>query len=165
MREPAAFAIISLLNTLYERCNIDENSALLVDHLVRNIVIPTVFVEVNKNKKIVVGELNAEQIAIALSIQSHAHFHKKALPWPLNRAIVTKENMPTLAPALSATSSVAYPRTHVVWDVLWSYLSENSGEDQRGKSSVRKLRESCQLQGGSASSIVESLVELRESIG
>ena len=159
MREPAAFAIISLLNTLYERCNIDENSALLVDHLVRNIVIPTVFVEVNKNKKIVVGELNAEQIAIALSIQSHAHFHKKALPWPLNRAIVTKENMPTLAPALSATSSVAYPRTHVVWDVLWSYLSENSGEDQRGKSSVRKLRESCQLQGGSASSIVESLVE------
>ena len=159
MREPASFAIISLLSTLYERCDFDETSAQLVDHLVRNIVIPNVFVEPNKNKKIYVGDFNAEQIAIALNIQSNAHLHKKTLPSPLNRAVVTKENMPILAPAFSATSSVAYPRTHVVWDVMWSYLSENVVEDQKGKLSVRKLRENCQLQGGSASSIVEELVE------
>ena len=159
MREPASFAIISFLNTFYERSSTCELSSKIVDHLVREIVIPTVFVEPSKKHKSFVGQLNAEQIAIGLSIQGKAHLHKEKLPSPLDRAIMTKDSMPALASALSATSAVAYPRTHVVWDVIWSYLSEASDKAQNGRPPIRYLRDVCPVDGGSASGMVEAMVE------
>jgi len=147
MREPTAHGIITLMNSLYDSGSSDD-SKLVLDHLVRKAIVPGLFTGKG------LESLNAEQIAVAVSIQSHDDFFDSKLPAPLDQAIISSATILTLADALSATSSVVHPRMHVVWDVLWLYLTEETEENER----VRSLCESCPISDESATKVVEALM-------
>ena len=148
MREPTAHGIITLMNSLYDAGSSDQSKAVL-DNLVRGVVVPKLFASK------AVDHFTAEQIAVAVSIQSHHEFFQGELPSPLDQAIVSSATIPTLVESLSATSSVVHPRMHVLWDVLWLFLSEETKENSR----IRTLRESCPISDESASRVVEALMK------
>jgi hypothetical protein len=157
MREPAAHAIGMLLNSFYAVCSIDADAVKVVDHLVVEIVVPEFFQNgdnssTDSKSTAVLSSYSAEQIAMALNIQTHVHLHSKALPAPINKPILTVENLAVTAAALSETSVVTQPRTHLVWDAFTSFITESLGT--RKNVEVRKLREGCPI----GSDIVHDLV-------
>ena len=135
MREPAAHALCILLNSLYDAA--DSDSALPVAQaVVESVIVPQLLLvdhDVNNDNSNadaqrleLLSKFSAEQLAVAIHIQSHA---TQELPFPLDEPVLTKTTLPHLAPALCATSAVTQPRTHLVWDVLWEYLTENSSDN------------------------------------
>lgn len=148
MREPTSHGIITLMNSLYESGNSDDCKVVL-NHLVKQAIVPKLFAGKG------VDSMNAEQIAVALSIQMHDGFFDSELPSPLNQAIISSATIPTLVDALSATSSVVHPRIHVVWDVLWLFLTEETKENGR----VRTLCQSCPISEENGSKIVKALIQ------
>lgn len=151
MREPTAFAIITLLDTYYDLSPQSEAVA-VVKHLVSQVVVPAMFAEFE------VADLSAEQIAIAVNIQSQGDVHKMKRPTKLGDDILTKENVPLMSKALGATSKVAYPRAHVVWDVIWSNLTTPKEQKRtKGEPVIRVLRESGSK--GIIAAIVEYVIQ------
>jgi hypothetical protein len=148
MREPTAHGIITLLNSFYDAGSLDDAKVVL-DHLVRKAIVPKLFAGKG------LDSLTAEQIAVAVSIQSHMDFFDSELPSPLDQAIASSATIPILVDALGATSSVVHPRMHVVWDVFWLLLTEEAAENAR----VRTLSESCPVSDESASEVVKALMQ------
>ncbi|KAI2504618.1 DNA polymerase phi [Fragilaria crotonensis] len=156
MREPTAFAIINLLDSYYDLCPRPE-AVDIVNDIVSEVVVPELLSDVE------VSEYTAEQIAIAVNIQSQALDHGMSLPARLSTVVLSKSTVPLMAKALSATSTVSQPRMHAVWDVIWClYLSVPKDPEARplkGKPVTRILRKKLPGCSDSAQDIVEALVE------
>lgn len=156
MREPTAFAIINLLDSYFDLCPQPE-AVNIVKHLVVEVVVP----ELLSGTEIV--EYTAEQIAIAVNIHCQAQQHGMTLPAGHTTVVLSKENVPILAKALSATSVVSQPRMHAVWDVIWClYLTvpkDPNIKPHKGRPVTRILRQTLPGCSDSAQDIVEALVE------
>ena len=165
MREPAAHAVGTLLNSFYAICSESSEAVRIVDHLVNNVVVPEVLAQGDLAAD-TEGSLNplfatysAEQIALALSIQSNISFHPRGLPEPIDQAVLTKETMPSVAAALGETSTVTYPRTHLVWDVLCSFISDPVEDKSRNNVDVRMMKPTCPVSSESVHDLLEALIE------
>jgi hypothetical protein len=156
MREPTAFAIITMLDSYYALCPQSE-AVNVVTHLVSEVVFPEMIADCE------LAEYSAEQIAIALNIQSQAFENDLKIPAKLNVPVLSKESIPLLAKALGATSIVSHPRAHVVWDVIWCpYLTtqkDPKAKPSKGKPVLRILREELPVCEDSARDLVVSLVQ------
>lgn len=148
MREPAAHGITTLLRPFCEA----TSKKSVAKHLVEKVVIPKVLLmssigdEGEKDHATLVGSFCAEQLGIALFVQSQSVFDSRAMPFPLNHGIMSKETVEVCAQALGETSVVVQPRMHFVWDSLWNYLThpmEKSGKRNVKEPEKRVLRESC----------------------
>jgi DNA polymerase phi len=141
IREPAAHAICTLLasfcNSTGSASDASSESMQAIAHgLIQQVVIPQLLQkgdhagrthEHAKDATLkVLASFSAEQVAIALFIQNQNRSDLSSLPSPLNVPIVTKATLPILSLALSETSSVTYPRTHLVWDTLLLYITEST---------------------------------------
>jgi hypothetical protein len=137
MREPAAHGIVSVLSLFFESNN--SNSQLIAQHLIEEVVVPKILIIMQDKKneesdfQILMQSYCAEQVGIGAYIQSQSK--SEDLPFPLDQPIVSIQTLPWIGQALSETSVIVQPRTHFVWDTLWSYLTEkvvneNSLEDK-----------------------------------
>jgi len=155
MREPAAHAIGTILNTFYDLAAHDENAKKIAQHLVTEQVIPRLLQD--EAGSIGLESYSAEQIAVAAIIQSHT---SDGLPSPLDKPVISADTIPVIAKTLEDTSSVAQPRMHLVWDAIWTFITE---PNQQKKNNPQKLgwrttREDPLLDGDSTSDITELLV-------
>eukprot|EP00934_Nitzschia_sp_Nitz4_P008977 Nitzschia sp. Nitz4//scaffold2_size372955//41768//45868//NITZ4_000365-RA/size372955-processed-gene-0.8-mRNA-1//1//CDS//3329546602//8967//frame0 len=167
MREPAAHGITTLLK-LFLDSKSDEHKA-ISKRIVEEVVLPELLRKDSTGEtgssdhSALIGSFCAEQIGIVLFIQSYASSQSKKLPFPLNQPIATSQSMPGLAQALSETSVVVTPRTHFVWDALWSYLSEPQGQTaSKGNMKngvVRVLRPTIPHGNESAAEVLASIVK------
>ena len=126
MREPAAHGIISVLSLFFESGN--TNSQLIAQQLIEEVVVPKILIIMQDKKneesdfQILMQSYCAEQVGIGAYIQSQSK--SEDLPFPLDQPIVSIQTLPWIGQALSETSAIVQPRTHFVWDTLWSYLTE-----------------------------------------
>jgi hypothetical protein len=170
MREPAAHGITTLLNSFYSAGNITECKQ-VVESILREVVLPKILlVDGTGNEPesmqfpSLLASYSAEQIAIAATIQSHIDFHENDLPAPLDKPVLSTVSMPLIAQALCETSIVVQPRTHFVWDAIWSFLTKN--EESEGSSSSQKqqpelrLRQRCPVGDESALDVLDALISL-----
>jgi hypothetical protein len=167
MREPAAHGIATLLNSFYKGSQ-TKRCMKVVKHLVEQIVIPRILQvdgdgEKSKLKHSPLLETySAEQIAIAAHIQSHVQFHPSGLPFPLDRPVVSTASLPLIGQSLSETSSVVQPRTHFVWDAIWSFLTESEdspdAKPSKTKEAVNKLRQQCPVGDDNAVDVVNAII-------
>ena len=161
IREPAAHGITTLLKLFYDG-KVREDCNKIVHHLVEHVVVPKVLAkddESNHNK--LLESYCAEQIGIASYIQSQVHVHDDGLPFPLDKPILSSETVPLIGQALSDTSVVVQPRTHFVWDTVWSYLTETHQQQKtKNAPSQRRLRAKCPVGGGSTVDVIEALVRV-----
>lgn len=148
MREPTAHGIITLMNSFYNSGHSDYTKVVL-DDLVKQSIVPNLFAGKG------LDSFTAEQVAVAVNIQSHLDLHESELPFPLNEAVISSQTIPILVGALGATSSVVHPRMHVVWDVLWVFLTEEAEENER----IRTLQQACPFSDESAIGMVEALMK------
>lgn len=158
MREPASHAIGTLLGSFYAVCKESRDSIKIVDRLVEQLV--TDFLNVTgepDDDRPAVARLSAEQIAVALNIQSHVKCHSKGLPVPLTDPVLTTESMNHVADALCETSSVTQPRTHLVWDAIIDYISIPVDDSSP---IVRKMCEKCPVGDESVSDLLESIMRV-----
>jgi len=124
MREPSSHALMELLSALSD--DADSSAKLIVD-ITNNVIIPSFLLPKKENStdwEHWLKTLSAEQIAVALYLQTHTKMKK--LDYPLNNPVITVESIPTLVPALAATSCVVYPRCHAAWNTLWMHLTEKT---------------------------------------
>ena len=125
MREPAAHAVCTSLTALFGSTNNPKAATKLACHAIEQSVVP-LFFEKGEAK---VSSLSAEQIAIALMIQSHAEvipsrtMKKLGL---LKKPLFSKETLPVLSSILGNTAITNSQWMHVVWDAIWLYLTEPS---------------------------------------
>lgn len=140
LREPAANAIIELLSTLDSAAVVKVTNDVIVPKFLEN--------ESDANNQWV-QNLNAEQIAVAVHAQRLGSELSK-FSSPLNQAILTGENVKHFCKALNATSTVVYPRCHIVWNVMWLSLTEE----------VDGHRQLCKVKGSYTEnfSIIENLI-------
>jgi hypothetical protein len=158
MKESAAHAICMLLNSYYYASEeILPNAKAIVDRLVRESIVPELL-------STTLSELSAEQLAVAIHIQSHVHYHSQTLPAPLEEAVLSVETIPTLALALSETSAVTQPRTHLVWDVIWTFLTETSTEEASTKASSNDVRRPRKVTPVGSESVEDVLVALIQHV-
>jgi DNA polymerase phi len=78
---------------------------------------------------------SAEQVALALMIQSHYSSMMDVPPAPLHVAVLSQETIPFVSPALVETSCVVQPRVHLVWDAIFVYLSQEQNSASSSSSS------------------------------
>ncbi len=167
MREPAAHGMTTLLKTFCEE-NSNAEQKEVANHLVEKVVIPEVLLlgsngeENERDHSRLVGTYCAEQLGIALFVQSQPSFQAKAMSYPLNEAIMSKATVKSSAHALSVTSAVVQPRSHFVWDSLWCYLSrpvEKSGKRTQKGPETRELRDICPGGQDSASEVLDLIIQ------
>ena len=172
MREPAAHAITTLLKSYYSVLSDPKSSKKtviqdIVDHIVSEVLLKQMFSKGdNEEKEAMVDEeellssFSPEQIAIATNIQAHAEYHTQ-LQGPLSQAFFSVDIIPHIAAAVSETSCVTQPRTHLVWDALWLYLSESSSDSETKERNLdaRCLRKCCPLSKESASEVIASVMK------
>ena len=164
MREPAAHAITTLLRAF---CDPGSEKGQVASHLVHEVIVPKILLtnangdEGDSDHTSLVGSFGAEQLGIALFIQSQSVFQAQELPFPLDQSCLSTDTLSLVAQALSETSVVVQPRTHFVWDTIWNYLSKSSDEPgkkrQRGPEK-RELRDCCPLGHDSTREVVELIV-------
>lgn len=143
LREPAANAIIELLSTL---------DAAVAVTVANQVITPKLLLDEGSDandRENWLQSLNAEQIALALHLQRLQSKLSKYSS-PLNKAILTADTLPLFAQALTATSTVVYPRCHIVWNILWLSLTDESDGHRQLCKAKRSHAESA--------SIVESLI-------
>lgn len=154
MREPAAHGITALLKLFYDAKGRDSMSE-VASRIVNNVVTSRLLAKGSNGGKLptdesFVASLCAEQLGIAIFIQSQSKGTDQDFGFPLNQPILSEQSVPLIAQALSETSSVIQPRTHFVWDTIWDILStpqkDSKKKTQKGVT-VRHLRED-HLQGG-----------------
>jgi hypothetical protein len=166
MREPAAHAVVTLLNSFYALCSESTDAGRVVEHLVESVIVPK-FLLIGDSKtdsksddgEPLLASYSAEQVAIALNIQSNIQFHPNGLPAPIKNSILTTETIPLIALTLSETSSVTQPRTHLVWDSIWPFITQS--EDKQGSKTVdnRKSRDSCPVDNESVHDVLEAVIQ------
>jgi hypothetical protein len=162
MREPAAHAVVTLLNSFYALCPGNADAQKMVDHLVENVVVPEFLANGDNQEESgpVISQYSAEQLAIAISIQSQVNLHSVELPSPINKSILTEETIPLVASALSETSVVAQPRTHLVWDSIWCFITESDDtSNSPTEVDMRKVREHCPIGGERVDELLGFLLE------
>jgi hypothetical protein len=162
MREPAAHAVGTLLNSFYAVCSDSADAVRVVEHLVVSVIVPKFLIKGDSKSDDVEAfpiSYSAEQLAIAVNIQAHVEFHPNGLPAPIDRSIMTKETMPLIATTLSETSTVTQPRTHLVWDSIWLFITKS--EDKQGSKTIdtRKSRSSCPVGIESVHEVLEALIQ------
>ena len=168
IREPAAHGMTTLLK-LFSEGKPRQDRQSIFQHLVQDVVVPKLLTkssmggDIESNHKILLENYCAEQVGIASFIQSHKHhLSTDDLPFPLDKAILTPETIPLIGQTLSETSVVAQPRTHFVWDTLWSYLTKPlEGATKNHNSLVkRQLRGKCPLGDASATDTLDALIRV-----
>jgi hypothetical protein len=165
MREPAAHGMATLLSLFYEGRS-KEACTKVLDHVVSQVVIPKILTrgstgkEIESDHKALLESFCAEQIGIACFIQSQVDSHHQQLPFPMNKPTLSVETVPLVSTALAETSNVAQPRTHFVWDAMWCYLFETSGNSKdESKPSQKLLRTKCAMGDDSALDLIELILE------
>ncbi|KAL7554479.1 hypothetical protein ACHAWF_017929 [Thalassiosira exigua] len=132
MREPSVHALIELLTSLETESNLDS-----IEKLTNTVITPKLFLSAGKAAKNArsdgkkdrsqwMRELTPEQIAVVLHLQTFQN-GKAKFAYPLDEPLLTAQTVPVLSEALCATSGAVHPRLHVVWDVLWMYLTKEAG--------------------------------------
>lgn len=113
---------------------------------------------------------SVEKIALYLHLQTiYMDKGESELPKCLKNALLTKSNLDkdigggVMKIMLRDTSVTVYPKCHMVWSAVWSYLSEPVGSDKstkkkKSKTDKRVLREKLIVGGDSSSEIIEALV-------
>ncbi len=122
MKEPSVHALIELVSSVENKKQITS--------LANDLITPKLllFQKKQKNHSAWLEQLTAEQIALVVHLQQ---LDGTDYAYPLDQPLLTKANsIQSVSSALAATSSVVYPRCHVVWNTVWMYLTEESG-DQR----------------------------------
>ena len=118
MKEPSVHALIELVSSLDNKKQITS--------LTNDFITPKLL-HVQKKQKDVTAwleQLTAEQIALVVHLQQ---LEGTKYAFPLDQPLLTKANsIQSLSSALASTSSVVYPRCHVVWNAVWMYLTEES---------------------------------------
>ena len=125
MREPAAHGIIELMSSLA------ASSQDTVAKVTNEVIIPSLLLSApidDENADLTDREqllrvLTPEKIAVAVHLQTE-NSKKAKFAYPLDEPLLTSDSIPVLASSLSSTASVVYPRCHVVWSVVWTYLTE-----------------------------------------
>ena len=168
MREPAAHGIATLLNSFYCGTNADECRK-VVKHLVEKVVIPKIL-QVDgsgKESKLKHSEFLesycAEQIALAVYVQSQITFHKARLLFPLDKPVVSVGSLPFIGKSLSETSNTVHPRTHFVWDAIWLYLTEDETKEKPESprsETIKRLRPKCPIGDDSAIDVVDAIIRV-----
>jgi len=163
MREPAAHAIGTLLNSFCEICTENNDAVKVVEHLVEHHVVRELLLQGDStsddNDAPLFQTYSAEQVAIAVNIQSNTHCNKTSLPAPLDCSILTKETIPLIAPALSETSVVTQPRTHLVWDTIWLFITDPDERNTEKNVDIRKARRRCPVGDDSVVDILDGLMK------
>ena len=143
MREPAAHGIIELMSSL-------ASSQETVAKVTNEVIIPSLLLSSptdNENADLTDREqllrvLTPEKIAVAVHLQTDSP-KKTEFAYPLDEPLLTSESIPVLASALSSTAAVVYPRCHVVWNVVWTYLTEERDGTREvrsgGEESIEKI--------------------------
>jgi hypothetical protein len=164
MREPAAHAIGTMLNSYYAVCPKDNKAVKIIDHLVKTLSTLELltkgdvhFDDDDDDEKPLYAKYSAEQVAIVAHIQANVHLHGDALPSPLDQPILTKDTIPLLAGALSEVSSVTQPRMHLVWDTIWILLTESAPDQGTQMVDLRIPRQSVPVGDDSLHDILEGL--------
>jgi len=144
MREPAAHGIIELMSSLAAA------SQDAVAKVTNEVIIPSLLLSPptdNENADLTDREqllhvLTPEKIAVAVHLQTD-NPKKTKFAYPLDEPLLTSESIPVLASPLSSTATVVYPRCHVVWNVIWTYLTEERDGTQEvrsgGEDSIEKI--------------------------
>ncbi|KAG7342134.1 DNA polymerase phi [Nitzschia inconspicua] len=164
MREPAAHGITTMLQLFLDG---DEEHHLVARDLVHTIVVPKLLAvtqddkdfESSDRQKLLEGYC-AEQIGVAVYVQSNYTKISKKLPFPLDQAVVSSSTLPWIAQALSETSSVVHPRTHFVWDALWCLLTieQDSTKDNSRDASARILLDRIPLSSESGTEVLDAIL-------
>ena len=187
IREAVAHAICSLLETLHHP-DAPANATLLLSRMVEEAILPkllsrgdtdrtptTTTTTTEKSTSTtfvnVISMYSAEQIAMAMAIQAMV----RTTTFPLSQTILCTETVPFLSAALCSTAStVAPPRTHFVWDILFHSISEsttsstdpsstndNTVSTNRLDTNQRRLKVSIPLlpEGDSVNDLVGAIVE------
>lgn len=136
MREPAANAIIELVSSL------DTG---VVEDVTNNVIVPKLLAAPKGKMQEWMCTLTPEQIAVALHLQMPQNKSSK-YSYPLDKPLLTTQSLPTLASALSSTSTAVHPRCHIVWNAMWLYLTEDI-ETHR------------QLRSDESSQIIDALIQ------
>lgn len=154
MREPVTQGILTLLSCFYHNDN--ETTTSVANAIVEQVLIPKLLLLEGKDqeKQMVLSQYSPEQIAIAVHIQSNSK--GVGLSFPLDEPILSSENMAHLSESLASTSHVVHPRTHLVWDVLWSSLTTPT-KFTHGKKSRRVLCQHAPASSESARDVVSAL--------
>lgn len=126
MREPSSHAIIELLSTLGSaKASLDLFVKIVNDVITPALLLPSAGKDSKKDRTKLLEQLTPEQISVVLHLQSlQSDGEKMEFAYPLDEPIVTASSVPTLAAALASTSHVVPPRSHLCWDTLWMYLTE-----------------------------------------
>ena len=162
MREPAAHAIGTLLNVFYAVCPDSSDATRVIEHLVENVVVPKFLLSgdgKSDDAAPLFASYSAEQVAIVINIQSNVEFHPNGLPSPIKKSVLTKETLPLIASALSETSAVTQPRTHLVWDSIWLFITKSEEAESSKTVDVRKPRKRCPVGDDSIHDVLESIIQ------
>jgi len=160
MREPSAHAVVTLINGFYDLCPKEQDAVTIIDDLVENTIVPSLLLKGDRTSDDSgIVSFSAEQIALALVIQSQSSLHSRPLPQPLNQPVLSMETLRHVSEALSDTSSVTQPRTHLVWDALCFYVSQPSEGKESAKVKIRAARTTCPVNEESVQSLIEGIME------
>ena len=137
MREPAAHALCLLLQAVV------VDRARVMTTTTTTVILPQLLLaattsssssssnqdDTPRRRVDLLSSWSAEQLAVAMYIQSllrqtHNDDDNEKLPFPLDQPVLSTTTLPHLTQALCQTSVVTQPRTHLVWDVLWEYISD-----------------------------------------
>jgi hypothetical protein len=162
MREPAAHAVGTLLNSFYALGPESTDAGRVVEHLVESVIVPKFLLSADSKSDDVEAfpiSYSAEQLAIAVNIQSHVQFHPNGLPAPINKSVLTKETIPLIASTLSETSAVTQPRTHLVWDSIWLFITKSEDKQESKTIDTRKSRDRCPVGNESVHEVLEAIIQ------
>src|SRR6056300_184942 len=119
MRESSVHALMELVSSLDKKKQIIS--------LTNDVITPKLFLTQEKKENgwtEWLEQLTAEQIALGVHLQQ---IDGTSYSYPHDHSLLTKGNaIQSLSSALASTSSVVYPRCHVVWNAVWMYLTEES---------------------------------------
>jgi len=161
MRESATHALKEFLTFV----SAQDNAATL-----RNLINTPQFISFFEPR----NNWTAEKIAVYLHLQmlcTKEPNDNKELPYALKTSLLTVSSLEgndaicNVKSLLKNTSSIVYPRCHMVWDSVWAFLAEESIVDTTGKKSKRKnskiirvLRNKAPVGNDAPKDILEALV-------
>lgn len=156
LREPVAHAICLLLLNLYKSSNS------FVEVLVHEVIVPNLFGSDDESESAgsipPIANLTPEQLAVVLVIQTHHEAGR--LPTPFNStAALSNEIIPHIAVPLSETSSVKQPRTHLIWDAIWHYITIPAASQPEDTLSTLEIRSSTPVGKESVQDILEAIMK------
>jgi len=166
MREPAARALMELFSTIH----LISTAKVLNGSLSH-------FFDAHKHKSKIDDSIfsswTAEKIAVYLHLQNLFHESSISIPQVFQTPILTKTTLTngqsSIVIILRNTSRVVHPRCHLVWNTIWSYLTESASEFKKNgpkkskkgadtKNSCYKLKSNLPFGNESAEDILNLLI-------